>query len=913
MSFSFFYSYKNTYLSINGETLLCDNVSLNSSTSLDPNYLQGERNSFSYSAADNIRTSMSIQYYLTGNDPFKRYFWNETEAISGNFCGLTFSSGWLRKYSLDIIPNSPAKALVEVDIFDSLSGSFNFDNSIFQKIRGRIPQTQTPLAITPIPEDITYLTFSDCTLSNYSNEDEGYLHITQGNFTYESEINPYYYAITGGIRSNIQPDAIFFGQKSISFDATCDMASGNLYLTGRPSTLRITLNHPNDSNCNEVFDISGMLHSMDMGWSKDNIFTHKVSVIQNNVGDPPIITSVSSNSVSPGDTLTLYGNEFKNVYSIEIGGKPIRSFKYAALSSSISFVVPSSATSGTLVLNSFNGSFSTGISINYDTGSILNVIPNTGYSGQQIFISGSKFNDIDRVFFNGKSGSFNVIGESLINVIIPSDALYGPITVMSTSRNRSGTWTGNFWPAPSIWSFSPTSGYQGNTITVSGYNFSGLSNVYINNINATFSVTSTGVLTFTVPTGNIAGNIKVLNSGGVSAISSIPFVPTVLITGVTPTSGYINTPIRISGANFYSEYLYQTGSQYGVLIDGVFTGFDRVSNVLLTGYLPSGVTSGSIFILRQDGVSYYPSSYSFYRTPGTPEISDVLPTGLISGQSVKISIGGAELNLINKVWLSGWNSGVASGKSITIYDSAYPGSSPESSSLRVLRTSGSLDLLGSRNNFYYDIVLGSGSLTGNAFLTGVSTGEYLIYASNSNFTGYYSGLIYLQPLPNIGRFDYINTELSSYLTGSSGLAYFSGLYGPNLAFDGITGGSYANGLYCSTETGINPYLSASLNGVAQIHEIRFYPVSDANYFSNSGSFTQYLEIQFLKTGSLLYTGTASISAGTEYISGYGFNTGNYSLRYEADQIKFISHKLSAGTEQSTRFVAAEIEVYGIFN
>jgi hypothetical protein len=275
-------------------------------------------------------------------------------------------------------------------------------------------------------------------------------------------------------------------------------------------------------------------------------------------------------------------------------------------------------------------------------------------------------------------------------------------------------------------------------------------------------------------------------------------------------------------------------------------------------------------------------------------------------------MGGSEINLVNKVWLSGWASGTASGQTIVLHDSSYPGSDPESSSLRILNTTGSLDLLGARNNFYYDIVSGSGSLSLNAFLTGVRTGTYYLYARNNQYTGSYSEPIYLNSLPNIARFDFSNYYLSSYSTGSSLITgYYSGLYGPYRAFDGITGGSYSNGLYCSTDTGISPYLNLSLNALSEIHEIKFYPVSDANYFSNSGSFTQYLEIQLLKTGSIVLTGTASISAGTAYSTGYGFNTGNLTLRQEADQIKFITHKLSVGTEVSTKFVAAEIEVYGI--
>jgi DNA/RNA endonuclease G (NUC1) len=76
--------------------------------------------------------------------------------------------------------------------------------------------------------------------------------------------------------------------------------------------------------------------------------------------------------------------------------------------------------------------------------------------------------------------------------------------------------------APSITSFSPTSGAVGTSVTINGANFTGASSVTFNGTSASFTVNSSAKITATVPSGAASGTIAVTAAGG-QAISATSF------------------------------------------------------------------------------------------------------------------------------------------------------------------------------------------------------------------------------------------------------------------------------------------------------------------------------------------------------------------------------------------------------
>ena len=86
--------------------------------------------------------------------------------------------------------------------------------------------------------------------------------------------------------------------------------------------------------------------------------------------------------------------------------------------------------------------------------------------------------------------------------------------VMVALKNSSGT-------APTVTSFTPTSGAVGTSVTITGTNFTGATAVKFNGTAATtFTVNSATQITATVPTGATTGTISVTTSAGTGTSSS---------------------------------------------------------------------------------------------------------------------------------------------------------------------------------------------------------------------------------------------------------------------------------------------------------------------------------------------------------------------------------------------------------
>src|SRR4029450_5497777 len=97
-------------------------------------------------------------------------------------------------------------------------------------------------------------------------------------------------------------------------------------------------------------------------------------------------------------------------------------------------------------------------------------------------------------------------------------ATTGPLTVATAggtaTSSTSFTVTGAPPPAPTISSFSPTSGAAGTSVTISGTNFSGATAVGFNGASAAFTVSSSTQITATLPNGATTGPLTVTTAGG---------------------------------------------------------------------------------------------------------------------------------------------------------------------------------------------------------------------------------------------------------------------------------------------------------------------------------------------------------------------------------------------------------------
>ena len=156
------------------------------------------------------------------------------------------------------------------------------------------------------------------------------------------------------------------------------------------------------------------------------------------------------------------------------------------------------------------------------------------------------------------------------------------------------------WPAITISAFSPDSGLVGTTVSLTGTNFIGASEVAFNDTAAlSYTVDSLTQLRAEVPTGATSGPIRVTNPGG-SGLSPADFTVLTppIISGFNPPSGPVGTEVTITGSNFISV----TGVAFNGFPAQTFT-IDSDSQ--LRAIVPSGATSGPISLTNpsREGVS----------------------------------------------------------------------------------------------------------------------------------------------------------------------------------------------------------------------------------------------------------------------------------------------------------------------
>jgi hypothetical protein len=140
--------------------------------------------------------------------------------------------------------------------------------------------------------------------------------------------------------------------------------------------------------------------------------------------------------------------------------------------------------------------------------------PTSGGVGTSVVITGTNFGGATAVRFNGTGASHVINSATQITATVPAGAATGPIAVTTPGGTATSSSSFTVIPAPTITSFSPTSGNVGKGILIKGRNFSGATTVKFNGTTASFTVSSATQITATVPAGATTGKITVTTPSG---------------------------------------------------------------------------------------------------------------------------------------------------------------------------------------------------------------------------------------------------------------------------------------------------------------------------------------------------------------------------------------------------------------
>jgi hypothetical protein len=206
-----------------------------------------------------------------------------------------------------------------------------------------------------------------------------------------------------------------------------------------------------------------------------------------------------------------------------------------------------------------------------------------------------------------------------------------------------------FAAAPTISSFTPTSGPVGASVVIHGDNFTGpdpdVTGVKFNGVSAVFTIDNPNKITATVPPGATDGPIALTNSDG-TATSAASFdvtpSPGPTITSFKPTSGPVGTSVQITGTGLFgaSTVTFNTTNATTFTVD---------SNTQITATVPAGATTGRIKVTTSGGTAT--SATNFTVTGGAFAITSFNPMSGVIGTSVVIT--GVGFTGVNRVRFNG--------------------------------------------------------------------------------------------------------------------------------------------------------------------------------------------------------------------------------------------------------------------
>jgi hypothetical protein len=168
---------------------------------------------------------------------------------------------------------------------------------------------------------------------------------------------------------------------------------------------------------------------------------------------------------------------------------------------------------------------------------------------------------------------------------------------------------------PTVTSLTPASGPIGSSVTLTGTNLAGTTQVTFNGRPAaSFTVNSATSVTAVVPAGATSGRIGVTTLPGMSTTSATSFtIPAPIITSLSPAEGPAGTVVTVTGSGFLDAtqvtFAGTTATGFVVNADGT----------QLTVAAPAGVLTGPVVVTTPNGAS---NGVPF---TGAPALSGISP------------------------------------------------------------------------------------------------------------------------------------------------------------------------------------------------------------------------------------------------------------------------------------------------
>jgi hypothetical protein len=361
-------------------------------------------------------------------------------------------------------------------------------------------------------------------------------------------------------------------------------------------------------------------------WIKDDDGTVSYIVGQNS--SAPSISNIYPFSSNNGKTITIYGSNFTpGDTSVSFNG--VFGTNVTILSSvQLTVVVPDISTETVnvpVVVTTSNGFsdpyFHTIIHISNDP-IIISVSPTTTSIGSTVTINGSNFIQDDTiVWFNGDSGITNVINSTLLTVIIPQTNSGSTIIYLENVSSGLQSNIIDFYVTDTNITFTdfyPTSGYVGDTISISGTNFAEgqiqvrFGSVQASNITVHNSKYITAIIASDTALGSTFIRVHNIMLPGFTVLgSTVGHVPN--ITSILPLSASSGDTVTLTGTNLSGTIT--------VTFSGVISTIISNSSTSCTLKLGNVVQGANTVVITNQYSSSPPFGYTVSGPIGGPTIT----------------------------------------------------------------------------------------------------------------------------------------------------------------------------------------------------------------------------------------------------------------------------------------------------
>lgn len=363
----------------------------------------------------------------------------------------------------------------------------------------------------------------------------------------------------------------------------------------------------------------------------------------------PVFTSVTPNPVKAGTALTIAGTDLDLVKSITLGGNQTITTFTSQSAAQIVFTVPADTRDGKVTMIPASGVRIVSADDLVMVVPTVSVTPVTLKNGQDITVTGTNLDLVDRVIFGGnKQGTIKAGGTAAqILVTVPDDAVTGAVKFITKAEKEvSGPVLTMINPV--LVSFTPTSAKPGTDIAISGTDLDLVVDVmFTGPIKGNIGTRTETSMAVTIPVGAKTGRITLMTKNGSSVQSAIDL--TVLsnlpnFTGFTESKGVPGEILTLNGTNMLliKELIFPgniRATAYGVKTDtkvevyvpeNVAGGYGQITMVTYEGeqgLLPSiffggtdPITAQTIMITNFNGGGATQSTWGGVVTFGPPSV-----------------------------------------------------------------------------------------------------------------------------------------------------------------------------------------------------------------------------------------------------------------------------------------------------